>query len=247
MLRSNKFLALIFSLLPSFVFAQGAPTGPTLSAVASSIVIGTTAITSGTTTRVLYDNAGVIGEYTISGTGSVAMTTSPTFATPTLGAATATSINKLTLTAPATAATLTLTNNKTFAVTNTLTLSGTDSTTMTFPTTSATIARTDAGQTFTGTNIFGITQVTSLALGGATIGSNALAVTGTSTFSGAISSSSSVTSGEVAALVRSSVALTNLAGASVATLVNSPVVGQPSYWFPIYINGNRYVIPAWSF
>ncbi|MFA6274456.1 MAG: hypothetical protein WC662_04820, partial [Candidatus Paceibacterota bacterium] len=55
---------------------------------------------------------------------------------------------------------LTITNNgintldisagKTLSATQSLTLSGTDSTTMTFPTTSATIARTDAGQTFTG-------------------------------------------------------------------------------------------------
>lgn len=48
---------------------------------ASGITIGTTTITSGTTTRVLYDNAGVVGEYSISGTGSVAMTDSPTFTT----------------------------------------------------------------------------------------------------------------------------------------------------------------------
>jgi hypothetical protein len=41
---------------------------------------------------VLYNNAGVLGEYTVSGTGSVAMTTSPTFTTPILGAATATSL-----------------------------------------------------------------------------------------------------------------------------------------------------------
>lgn len=47
----------------------------------SGITIGTTAITSGTTTRILFDNAGVVGEYAISGSGSVAMTTSPTFAT----------------------------------------------------------------------------------------------------------------------------------------------------------------------
>lgn len=52
---------------------------------AASLVVGTSTITSGTTTRVLYDNAGVLGEYTISGTGSVAMTTSPTFVTPALG------------------------------------------------------------------------------------------------------------------------------------------------------------------
>ncbi len=56
------------------------------------LTVGSTTISSGTTTRVLYDNAGVLGEYTISGTGSVAMTTSPTFVTPTLGAATGTSL-----------------------------------------------------------------------------------------------------------------------------------------------------------
>ncbi|MBS0243497.1 MAG: hypothetical protein JSS20_15065, partial [Proteobacteria bacterium] len=33
----------------------------------------------GTSTRVFYNNAGVLGEYAISGTGSVAMTTAPTF------------------------------------------------------------------------------------------------------------------------------------------------------------------------
>lgn len=52
---------------------------------APSLIVGTSPITSGTTTRVLYDNAGVLGEYTISGTGSVAMTTSPSFTTPALG------------------------------------------------------------------------------------------------------------------------------------------------------------------
>ena len=43
---------------------------------------------------------------------------------------------------------------KNLTVSNTLTLAGTDSTTMTFPTTSATIARTDAAQTFTGVQTF---------------------------------------------------------------------------------------------
>lgn len=54
-------------------------------APAAALVVGTTTITSGTTTRVLYDNAGVLGEYTISGSGNVAMTTSPVFTTPDLG------------------------------------------------------------------------------------------------------------------------------------------------------------------
>lgn len=52
----------------------------------SGLVIGTTTITSGTTTRILYDNAGTLGEYTITGTGTVvAMATSPSFTTPILG------------------------------------------------------------------------------------------------------------------------------------------------------------------
>jgi len=41
-------------------------------------------------------------------------------------------------------------NSKNLTVSNSLTLAGTDSTTMNFPTTTATIARTDAAQTFTG-------------------------------------------------------------------------------------------------
>lgn len=51
-----------------------------------TITIGTTTITSGTNTRILYNNSGVVGEYTITGTGTVvAMQTSPTFVTPILG------------------------------------------------------------------------------------------------------------------------------------------------------------------
>ena len=47
-----------------------------------ALIIGTTTITSGTSTRILYDNAGVVGEYTLTGTGTVAaMQTSPTFVT----------------------------------------------------------------------------------------------------------------------------------------------------------------------
>ncbi len=49
---------------------------------ATSIVVGTTTITSGTNTRILYDNSGVLGEYTLTGSGTaVAMGTSPVFTT----------------------------------------------------------------------------------------------------------------------------------------------------------------------
>ena len=98
-------------------------------------------------------------------------------------AVTAASVNKVVITAPATASTLTIADGKTLAVndnatlgtggltlgnsggftaaaskvltaSNTLTLAGTDATTQTFPATSATIARTDAAQTFTGDQTF---------------------------------------------------------------------------------------------
>lgn len=94
----------------------------------SGLTVGTSTISGGTTTRVLFDNAGVLGEYAISGSGNVAMTTSPAFTTPSLGAATATSINGLTVTSST--GTFTLTNLKTLSVTNTLTFSGTDGSTL---------------------------------------------------------------------------------------------------------------------
>jgi len=96
--------------------------------------------------------AGVISDE--SGTGLLVFSSSPTLVTPNIGVATATSINKVAITTPATSATLTIANAKTLSVTNSLTLSGTDGTTQTFPSTSATLARTDAGQTFTGTQVF---------------------------------------------------------------------------------------------
>lgn len=80
--------------------------------------------------------------------------TSPTLVTPTLGVATATSINKVAITAPAAGATLTLADGKTLTVNNSITFAGTDATTMTFPATDASIARIDAAQTFTGTQTF---------------------------------------------------------------------------------------------
>lgn len=83
---------------------------------------------------------------------NLVFSTSPTLVAPALGAATATSINGNTFTTGT--YTLTGTAGKTLTFSNSITLAGTDATTMTFPTTSATIARTDAGQTFTGVQTF---------------------------------------------------------------------------------------------
>ena len=88
------------------------------------------------------------------GTGALVFANTPTLVTPVLGVATATSVNKMAITAPATSSTLAVADGKTFTVSRSLTLTGTDTTTMTFPATSATIARTDAAQTFTGDQTF---------------------------------------------------------------------------------------------
>jgi len=94
---------------------------------------------------------------------------SPSFTTPTLGVALATSINGLIITT--TTGTLTLASSKVFTVNNTITLAGTDATVMTFPTTSATIARTDSANTFTGVQTFSTPiATTSVATMSATVG-----------------------------------------------------------------------------
>ena len=211
----------------------------TISASAGSITVGTTLIGSGTDKRILYDNAGTLGEYSVSGTGTtIPTTTGPTITggaftgitalgirstgaafdmtiantevltagrtlTITLndaartinlggnitlgGAFTTTPANGVTLTTTGatnvtlpvsgtlatlagtealtnktvngltittTTGTLTIASGKTLTYNNSITIGGTDATTMTMPTTSATIARTDAGQTFTGTQAF---------------------------------------------------------------------------------------------
>ena len=65
-------------------------------ATGAGITVGTTTITSGTNTRVLYNNAGVVGEYVISGSGNVAMTTNPAFTTPDLGTPSAATLTNAT-------------------------------------------------------------------------------------------------------------------------------------------------------
>lgn len=59
------------------------------SGTAANVQVGTTTVGGGTTTRVLYDNGGTLGEYPITGTGNVVMSASPTLTgTATMAAAT---------------------------------------------------------------------------------------------------------------------------------------------------------------
>lgn len=118
------------------------------------------------------------------GTGSkFVVDTTPTLVTPVLGVATATSINKVAITAPATSATLTIANSKTLTVNNSITFAGTDATTMTFPSGSDTVAGLAAVQTITGAWSYNDGK---LILNGATSGATTLK-------SGAIAGSSVIT------------------------------------------------------
>ena len=96
--------------------------------------------TTDTLTNKTYDTAGTGNVFKvngtqisdITGTGKAVLDTSPTLATPTIGVATATSINKMVITAPATGSTLAVADGKTLTASNTLTFTGTDSSSVAF-------------------------------------------------------------------------------------------------------------------
>jgi len=86
----------------------------------------------------------------VTGTGAVVLANTPTLITPVLGVATATSINKVAFTAPATGATLTLYDGSTLATAGaySVTLTATNTTTVTLPTT-GTLATLAGSETLT--------------------------------------------------------------------------------------------------
>jgi hypothetical protein len=120
----------------------------------TNVVDATTHLSSLTLGSALPVASGGTGVTSSTGSTAVVLSNSPTLVTPVLGVASATSINKVALTAPATGSTLTIADGKTLTASNTLTLAGTDSTTMTFPSSSATVAGLGIAQTFTGTQTF---------------------------------------------------------------------------------------------
>ena len=138
------------------VLGTGATSGDLIQVVAFSAVVlantvstisfGSTGLTPNTATNGAVSVAGTLavanggtGVTASTGTTAVVLSTSPTLVTPVLGVATATSVNKVALTAPATGSTLTIADGKTLTASNSLTLAGTDATTLTFPTISAKI------------------------------------------------------------------------------------------------------------
>lgn len=110
----------------------------------------TPAITLSTTiTGILSGNGTAISAATTTGSGSVVLATSPaisspTLTTPVLGVASATSVNKVTITTPATGSTLTLIDGKTLTINKTISLTAADDTGVyTLPTGTKTLVATD--------------------------------------------------------------------------------------------------------
>lgn len=133
----------------------GGGTGRATSTTAYGLIAaGTTAtgahqtLAAGETTEILVGGgAAALPVWTAaSGSGAPCRVNTPTLITPVLGVATATSINKVVFTAPATSCTLTIADGKTLTVNFTATFAGTDGTTMTFPPASASVGYLDVPQ-----------------------------------------------------------------------------------------------------
>lgn len=116
---------------------------PALGTPASGVATNLTGTASGLTAGNVTTNANLTGPITSignatslaaqTGTGSTfVVDTSPTLVTPVLGVATATSINKLSITAPAAGSTLTVADGKILTANNTLTFTGTDMSSVNF-------------------------------------------------------------------------------------------------------------------
>ena len=150
--------------------------------IAKALFVGTTANIAGAATfssTITY--GGVTLSASVTGTGKMVLDNTPTLITPVLGVATATSINKVAFTAPATAATLTIADGATLATSGaySLTLTATAATNVTFPTTGtlATLAGSEAFTNKTLTNPTVTNYVETLQAVGTVGASSTLALT----------------------------------------------------------------------
>jgi hypothetical protein len=119
-----------------------------------------TTFTTTSTTSVTLPTSGTLATLAGTETFTNKTLTNPTLTTPTLGVASATSINKVAITAPVTGSTLTIADGKTLTASNTLTFTGTDSTSFAFPGTSDTVVTLTATQTLTNKTLTSPTMTT---------------------------------------------------------------------------------------
>lgn len=148
-LTELSYLKGVTSAIQTQLNAKGAGTVTSVSGTSNRISVAT-----GTTTPVIDIDAAYVGQASITTLGTIASGVwQGTVVGSTYGG---TGVNNAgrTLTISSNSAIISFASGKTLTVSNTLTLAGTDSTVMTFPSTSATIARTDAANTFTGLQTF---------------------------------------------------------------------------------------------
>ena len=198
-----------------------------------ALTTGTLAQFAATTSSQL---AGVISDET--GSGSLVFAISPTFTTPTLGVASATTINKVTLTAPATGSTLTIADGKTLTASNTLTFTGTDSSSVAFgtggtvayvsnklsdfaSTTSAELRGVISDETGTGVLVFGTAPTfTTNINGGANFGAFASSTTLTIGYTGTAASTTNISTGAVGSGTTKTINIGTGAAAGSTTNIN---------------------------
>ena len=168
------------------------------------------------TTNGIVTTSGGDGTLSVTGTtgsGDVVLAASPTLVTPTLGAATATSINGLGITSST--GTLTIANGKTATINNTLTFTGTDASSVAFgaggtvaytankldafaATSSSELAGVISDETGTGSLVFATSPTFTTGIdGGSTFGAFASSTTLTVGYTGGSSSTLNVSTGGV--------------------------------------------------
>jgi hypothetical protein len=180
--------------------------------------------------------AGVISDET--GSGSLVFAISPSLTTPTLGVASATTINKVTLTAPATGSTLTIADGKILTVSNTLTFTGTDAASVAFgtggtvtyttnklsvfaATSSAELAGVISDETGSGVLVFGTAPTFTTSIdSGATFGAFASSTALTLGYTGVAASTTNISTGAVASATTKTINLGTGGAASSTTNIN---------------------------